>query len=100
MKVKILNKDAKWWLREENEWVYQDHDGSWWLYKNEKKNKKGQKKMDSCVNPLENLSSKKIGLLSMLLSWQGIMWLMYTFALGISIALNVYQYLLIKTLSK
>ena len=95
--MKKLDENAKWWVSSEKEWSYQDKSGDWWLIRG---GKVEQEKMTSCVNPLANLDSKKMRLLSTLFSWTGVLGVVCVFALGASLTLNIYLYMLIKSLGE
>ena len=69
--------------------------GTWMTETIEEKPKK--KKMNSCVNPIQNFDVKKISFLSSFFSLQNIIAVFYSILLGISVAINIYQYMLIKS---
>ena len=93
--MKIIDKNTKWWTSSEKEWAYKDKNGDWWLIKNTEGNK--QKTMSSCVNPIENLDKKKLDFLSAFFSKENLWAMTFSFLLGISVALNLYQYVLLKS---
>lgn len=93
--MKILDKNAKWWISSEKEWAYKDENGDWWLIKDTKGNK--QKIMSSCINPIQGLDKKKLDFLSGFFSKENLSAMAFSFLLGISVALNLYQYVLLKS---
>jgi len=93
--VKIIDKNTKPWIGSEKEWAYKDKNGEWWLIKDTKKNKHNT--MSSCINPIENLDKKKLDFLGGFFSKGNLCAIAFSFLLGISVALNLYQYMLLKS---
>lgn len=81
--MKKIDKNARWWIGEEKEWIYQDSAGDWWVIKDDKE--KEQKKMNPCIAPAAIVSCgnevKSLVLKSLIIS-----------LLGVSIALNIFLY--------
>lgn len=92
--MKKLSPKNRWWLGSEKEWVYQDNLGDWWIF-----NKRSNKTQNKKNIPLGSLT-KKTSEKSFLLSWDNVLGMIYALVLASSISLNVYQYLMIKMLSK
>jgi len=92
--MKKLDKNAIWWGREEKDWFYQDKNGDFWIFRD-----KEEKDMNSCLNPISNLDTKKLDLLASVLSWRFIALIICSGVLGISIAINVFQYLYIESIT-
>ena len=66
----------------------------------EEEPKQKKKQMNSCVNPIQNINTKKIDFLAALFSKENIFAIIYGGILGTSIALNIYQYTLLKAYLK
>lgn len=73
--------------------------GTWIIGTAEEKTEK-IKPMSSCVNPIQNLDTKKLNFISAFFSKENIFMMMYGVSLGVSVALNVYQYSLLKAYLK
>ena len=90
--MKILDKNARWWIGEEKEWAYQDKNGDWWIVKSEEKKEKRKKKMSPCNIPAQGIISLGENLKKLLLMT------VFVGLLGISLGINASQYLKIRNL--
>jgi len=95
--MKKLDKNAIWWGHEEKDWSYQDKNGDFWILRD--KEGKEKKDMNPCLNPISNLDTEKLDLLASVLSWRFIALIICSGALGVSIAINVFQYLYIESIT-
>ena len=74
--------------------------GTWIVGSVEEEPKQKKKQMNSCVNPIQNINTKKIDFLAALFSKENIFAVIYGGILGTRIALNIYQYTLLKAYLK
>lgn len=74
--------------------------GTWIVGSTEEKTKEKKKTMNSCVNPIQNIDTKKIDFLAALFSKENVLAMIYGVVLGVSVAFNIYQYTLLKTYLK
>lgn len=88
--MKKVDKNSKWWIGEEKEWVFQDKDGDWWLIKDEKEKKKIEKEMSNI--PAQNIVSMATGVKKLLIS------IALASLIAGSLGFNIIQYLKIKSL--
>ena len=95
--MKKLDENAIWWGHKEKDWSYQDKNGDFWILRN--KEDKEKENMNPCLNPISNLDTKNLDLLASVLSWKFIARIFYAGTLGVSIAINVFQYLYAKSIT-
>ena len=74
--------------------------GTWIVGSTEEEPKQKKKQMNFCVNPIQNIDTKKIGFLAAFFSKENIFAMIYGAVLGTSIAINFYQYTLLKAYLK
>ena len=75
-------------------------DGSWIVgtIEEEEEEKEEKEEMNSCFNPTSNLDTKKLDILAKIFSWKSIGLILYGAALGMSIAVNIFQYFYIESI--
>jgi len=74
--------------------------GTWIIGSVEEEPKQKKKQMNSCVNPVQNISTNKINFLAALFSKENVFAMIYGAVLGTSVAFNIYQYTLLKAYLK
>ena len=75
--MRILGKDSYWWKKEEKEWVMQDQNGDWYVYKRDEK------------TPPMKIKIKRTNQHSLGFSTKEYMIIALGAALGVSFALNI-----------
>ena len=75
--MRVLNEHSHWWKDEEKEWIAQDKDGIWWIWR--KKSKSPNMKIDN----------RRSGQRSNILRKEHYIIIVLASALGISVGLNI-----------